>query len=213
MADLKISQFTDGGAIQATDEIATNRAGTNTKVFVGSAAALDAGSGIGDVVLIEDVGGSPGLPAIDGSQLLNVGAGDIKVSATDAIGGYLDDKIGVETLLTKTIVTDSAGAETIVLEVRSELTAASVASGTHTVDIADGDFHEITATGVFTFGWAMGQGQSVLVRGIDFDTYTPVDGLDWGDAGTPEWTGIDDFIVYRDADGDYIGALIVAGIT
>lgn len=34
MADLKISQFVDGGAIQSTDEIATNRAGINTKVFV-----------------------------------------------------------------------------------------------------------------------------------------------------------------------------------
>ena len=213
MADLKISQFVDGGAVQPTDEIATNRSGTNTKVFVGTAAALDAGTGIGDVVVLEDVGGNPALPAVDGSQLLNVAAGDIKVSGTDAIGGYLDDKIGVETLLTKTIAIDSAGAETLVLEVRSELTAATVASGTHTVDIADGDFHTITATGVFTFAWAMEQGQSVLVRGIDFDTNTPVDGLDWGDAGTPDWTGIDDFIVYRDSDGDYIGALIVGGIT
>lgn len=71
MADLKISQFTDGGAIQTTDEIATNRGGANTKVFVGSAAALDAGSGIGDVPLLEDVNGLAGMPAVDGSQLLN----------------------------------------------------------------------------------------------------------------------------------------------
>lgn len=41
MADLKISQFSNGGAIQDTDEIATNRAGTNTKVFVGTMAAVD----------------------------------------------------------------------------------------------------------------------------------------------------------------------------
>lgn len=42
MTDLKISQFANGGAVQITDEIATNRAGTNTKVFVGSMAAEDA---------------------------------------------------------------------------------------------------------------------------------------------------------------------------
>lgn len=49
MADLKISQFSNGSAIQATDEIATNRAGVNTKVFVGSAAAYDVGSGPSDI--------------------------------------------------------------------------------------------------------------------------------------------------------------------
>lgn len=42
MTDLKISQFTNGGAVQATDEIATNRSGVNTKVFVGTMAAEDA---------------------------------------------------------------------------------------------------------------------------------------------------------------------------
>ncbi len=42
MPDLKISQFTNGGPVQTTDEIATNRAGVNKKVFVGSAAAHDA---------------------------------------------------------------------------------------------------------------------------------------------------------------------------
>lgn len=74
MADLKISQFADGGAISPTDEIATNRAGVNTKVFAGTAAALDAGAGIGDVVQLEDVGGLPSLPAVDGSQLTGLPA-------------------------------------------------------------------------------------------------------------------------------------------
>lgn len=42
MADRKISEFVDGGPVQETDEIATNRSGVNTKVFVGSMAAEDA---------------------------------------------------------------------------------------------------------------------------------------------------------------------------
>lgn len=84
MADLKISQFTDGSSVQATDEIATNRAGVNTKVFVGSAAALDVGTGIGDVVQLEDVASSAGLPAVDGSQLTGVNAESITVANESA---------------------------------------------------------------------------------------------------------------------------------
>lgn len=49
MTDLKISEFDNGGAIQTTDEIAANRGGTNTKVFVGSAAAADIGAGPDDI--------------------------------------------------------------------------------------------------------------------------------------------------------------------
>lgn len=71
MADLKISQFPDGGTIQVADQVATNRSGTNTRVVVGSGATLDAGTDIGDLVVLGDVGGgTPGLPAVDGSQLI-----------------------------------------------------------------------------------------------------------------------------------------------
>lgn len=101
--DLKISQFADGGPAQSTDEIATNRGGVNTKVYVGSAAAADvgtgpddvpinsdlggaaylgAGSNVGDLVQLEDVGGSPGLPAVDGSQLEGV--------TTESIAGLIE---------------------------------------------------------------------------------------------------------------------------
>lgn len=80
MADLKISQFASGGAVQTGDEIATNRGGANTKVNVGSAAALDVGTGIGDIPLLVDVAGNPGLPAVDGSNLLNL-EGDIVANA------------------------------------------------------------------------------------------------------------------------------------
>lgn len=212
--DQKISEFVDGGLVQTTDEVASNRAGVNTKIFFGDAAALDYGTGVGDLVQIVDVGGNPGLPALDGSLLTNVGgqADLVRVSVSDDTAGYLDDKIDVNILLTKNTITDSAGDESISLEVRSLITSSSVSSGTHTVNIANGDFHKITATGVFTFGWSMAEGQSVLVRGINFDTYNPIDNLEWGDAGEPAWTGKDDFVVYRDMDGDYIGAVIALGI-
>lgn len=89
MADLKISQFIDGGDIQIGDEIATNRAGVNTKVKVRSGATLDAGLGFGDLLTVDEVGGVPALPAMDGSQLTGVvGApadadyGDITVSGS-----------------------------------------------------------------------------------------------------------------------------------
>lgn len=81
MADLKISQFVDGGAIQSTDEIATNRAGINTKVFVGGAAALDAGSGVGDVITWQDDGS--GNPTIAGMLRK-----DETVIATSISGAY-----------------------------------------------------------------------------------------------------------------------------
>lgn len=41
----------------------------------GTAALLDAGVATGDLVQLEDVGGEPGLPAVDGSQLLNLPGG------------------------------------------------------------------------------------------------------------------------------------------
>lgn len=55
MADLKISQFANGGPIEPGDEIATNRGGVNTKVFAGSAAAADIGTGPDDVPTNDDI--------------------------------------------------------------------------------------------------------------------------------------------------------------
>lgn len=82
MADLKISQFDDGGPILPTDEIATNRSGVNTKVFVGTAAALDVGTSVGDVIQLIDIGGNSGLPALDGSLITNVSSSNITVADT-----------------------------------------------------------------------------------------------------------------------------------
>lgn len=329
MLDLKISQFANGGAAQTTDEIATNRGGINTKVFVGSAAGLDYGTDVGDLVRIIDVGGSPGLPALDGSLLTNVsggggGSGDVSAAAnltdnaiTRGNGGAkgiqtsgviiddTDNVTGMATLTlpntglhildtnathdliivpgtnltadrTLTIITGDAnrsltltgnfsgtgtntgdqttagttnritvtnGATSPTIDIAStyvgqasittlgtittgvwngtvvgpdyirHLTAsASVASGTHTVNIANGDFHTLTATGIFTLAFSMQNGQAVIVRGINFNTYTPIDSLDWGATGEPVWTGKDDFVVYRDGAGNYIGALVAGGL-
>lgn len=85
MADLKISQFVDGGAIQSTDEIATNRAGINTKVFVGSAAALDAGSGVGDVIAWQDDGsGNPVYPSGNGENITDIQASNVIYDNSDS---------------------------------------------------------------------------------------------------------------------------------
>lgn len=43
-----------------------------SSTYVGTAASQDVGTAIGDVVQLEDVGGSAGLPAVDGSQLTGV---------------------------------------------------------------------------------------------------------------------------------------------
>ena len=53
----------------ATSGAYADLSGTPT---LGTASALDVGTAIGDVVQLEDVGGSPALPAVDGSQLTGV---------------------------------------------------------------------------------------------------------------------------------------------
>lgn len=97
MPDLKISQFSDGGTIQTTDEIAANRGGTNTKVFVGSAALLDAGNGIGDLVQLEDNGsGDAVYPLLGEAAYLDVGEdiGDIPVLEDDGGGNPVYPLLG-----------------------------------------------------------------------------------------------------------------------
>lgn len=198
MADLKISELPEGGLSQNGDEVPVNRSGDNAKVTLGTAASYDVGTAPDQIPTNSDI---------------SAGSSEVLVSEDDAEAGYLDDKINVGILLTKQKNTDTSGYETLTLNVRSQIASnVSVGSGTHNVNIANGDFHQVTATGVFTFSWTMANGQSVFVRGIDFDTYSPVHNLQWGDVGVPDWTGKDDFVVYRDNAGNYIGSLIVGGI-
>lgn len=78
MTDLKISQFTDGGLVQTTDDIAAVRVGGNVKVRFGSAAAASLGT--------------------DGEELPDNYAVDQKIE--DALAGYFipDGTYGVLTV-------------------------------------------------------------------------------------------------------------------
>lgn len=219
--DLKISQFADGGAVQPSDEIATNRSGVNTKVFVGTMAAEDAsdfipnsaiGTNIGDVVALEDVGGNPALPSVDGSQLTNV-TGLVPVSVDDTTPGNLNDKISIDNSLSKEIENPSSN-ESLLISVRRQFaTPVTIGTGTHTVNINNGDYHEITSTGTFTLLASMENGQALMVRGIGFDANPPSNTFDWGDIGQPDWIGKDDFIIYRDRTGSYIAVSVVTGLS
>jgi hypothetical protein len=55
---------------------------------LGSAAALDAGTAVDDLLQLENVGGTPGLPAVDASQLTGLPSG---VSDHGALTGLTDD--------------------------------------------------------------------------------------------------------------------------
>lgn len=64
---------------------------------LGSASALDVGVTIGDVVQVVDVGGNPGLPVLDGSNLTNLpGGGDVTGPGSSTIGNIasFDSKVG-----------------------------------------------------------------------------------------------------------------------
>lgn len=52
----------------------TDKAAARTNLELGSAATKNTGTSTGSIPLLEDVGGSPGLPAIDGSKLTGVDA-------------------------------------------------------------------------------------------------------------------------------------------
>lgn len=75
--DITIADVSDGattGKALLADETAADARTTlglasGATTTVGTAAEEDVGTNTGDVVQLEDVGGSPGLPAVDGSQL------------------------------------------------------------------------------------------------------------------------------------------------
>lgn len=217
MPDRKISQFINGGLVQAGggDIVAGVRGGDNYYFIFGSGAGLNAGILVGDLITWYDNGGSPAYPPLDGSLITNLPPSPVvQVTVSDDAPGYLDEKIEVDNGLTKTTETDSSGIETLLFDVRhSFATPASVGSGTHTMNIADGDYHTITSTGSFTLAANMENGEALMVRAIGFDDYSPANSFDWGTVGEPTWTGKDDFVIYRDGSGNYIASAIVIGLS
>lgn len=130
MADKKISQFDNGGAIQTTDEIATNRGGVNTKVFVGSAAALNTGNGPGDIPTNADLV----------TQFAEIGK--VKASPSDTIPSELIDKLIAGSNVSINLDVDSSGNEYLVINASAGATS-----------LPDGDYGDITVSGsgsVFT---------------------------------------------------------------
>lgn len=131
MANLKISQFVDGSTIQVTDEIATNRGGVNTKVFVQEGARRNVGLSIGDLIaLIDDGSGNPVLPPADGSLLTGITlptinasdvvyiptsgsiitSGDVQGAIDELDAGKLDDITGLITAGANVTLTGSGTA-------------------------------------------------------------------------------------------------------
>lgn len=130
MADKRISEFLDGGLAQTGDELAAVRGGDNYKVRVGSAAAYDAGQSGGELLILEeDSSGTVMLPAVSGEQLtgLPVQTPTVAVSADDTASGYLEDKIKGSASITVTKNTDSAGEETLRLDVAGDLPFSNIA--------------------------------------------------------------------------------------
>lgn len=124
MADRKISQFDNGGAILPTDEIATNRGGVNTKVFVGSAAALDTGVDPDQIPTNADL--DPRFSAITDD------IGKVLATDTDTIAETLINKLFPGTNVAFATETDSSG---------SQIIRISASPGGTT--IPDGDYGDI----------------------------------------------------------------------
>lgn len=113
MADKKISEFTDGGLVETTDEIAGVRTGDNVKVRFGDAAALNAGNNIGDLLVLEDDGaGNAALPVIDGSNLTGVSSSLVvlsdEVTDTTCFLVFAKDATGTESLHTNAALSFNA---------------------------------------------------------------------------------------------------------
>lgn len=117
MADLKISQFSDGGLVENTDEIAAVRGGVNTKVTVGTSARYEVGTGSGQIATTDmlapvalsndynDLGNLPTLGALSSKD--QVEASDIdsgsatagQVPTSDGSGGVTwEDQSGSGTV-------------------------------------------------------------------------------------------------------------------
>ena len=94
----KLDGIQSGATSNATNAQLRDRSthtGTQTLATIsnaGTAAAQDVGTAVGNVVQLYNVGGNPGLPAVDGSQLTNLPGGeavsvDLSWDPSDPYGG------------------------------------------------------------------------------------------------------------------------------
>lgn len=80
-----------------------NASAARATLGLGTAATRDTGTATGNVPLLQDVGGTPGLPAVDGSQLTNVSAG-VNFAAA-AHFGFISGAIAIQTQVNVASVT------------------------------------------------------------------------------------------------------------
>lgn len=241
MADLKISEFDDGGVIESNDQVAAVRSGDNVRVQVGTAAAADLGDGPDDIPTNGDLGeaayldvgtapneivqldGTGALPAVSGENLTDLpaqpGSGKVFVSGTDDTAEFLNDKIAGSREIIKSTQTDSSGNENLLIELReSAATAASVGTGTHTVNIANGVFQKITATGAFTLAGSFDSTkvQSVLILAVNWGAYIiNTTGFKKSGGGNPSFTvsGQDLICLTQDDQGNKYLTMLASNLS
>lgn len=141
MADKKISEMIDGGTIQVTDRIPVERNDDNYQVEVKLAATLDVGTSPGDLVQVQDIGGNPGLPSLDGSNLYNI---SIPSGGVDSVNGVFPDSSG-DVEINADHIDDTSTSHKFVTS--TDLTKLSNLSGTNTGDqTTSGTANRITVT-------------------------------------------------------------------
>ncbi len=93
---LLFNAATDTLAVGGNEVWHAGNDGTGSGLDADTLDGANTGVAVGNIPVLEDVSGTPGLPAVDGSQLLNLPADPdelTKVSANDTTAGYLEDKV------------------------------------------------------------------------------------------------------------------------
>jgi hypothetical protein len=114
-----------------TEKSATGHAHTLSDITdSGTAAAKAFGVTIGDLVELENVGGNPGMPAVDGSQLTGIDVGT-PITVIDDIGGELTTALNQLTFDGAGVVATEPGTE-------GEILVTIAGSSPGVIDITDG---------------------------------------------------------------------------
>jgi hypothetical protein len=125
-----------------------------TNLGLGSAATKTAGSAIGNVLEVADVGGSPALPALDASQLTGLSYGNLTNVPTSFITDldFITDQNPLTLVAGKHYVISTATGTTKTLTVP-----------TNSADVADGDYIRITNWGLGRLKLTTGGGNTCYI--------------------------------------------------